>query len=64
MGNPIKEPITVYEAAQLLKVSNRRVRMLLQLGELRGKKFGRDWQVDSKSVRERIDARVEDNGLS
>jgi excisionase family DNA binding protein len=42
--------LTTNEAAAVLQVTRRRVLELIKLGTLRAEKFGRDWQVDQKSV--------------
>jgi excisionase family DNA binding protein len=43
--------ITVKQAAELLEISEMRVRQLLTQGRIRGaKKFGRDWALPSKPV--------------
>ena len=36
---------SVKEAAQKTGISERHLRLLLQIGELKGKKLGRDWVV-------------------
>lgn len=42
--------ITTHEAAKRLKISQRRVRALIESGILHAQKMGRDWVIDEASV--------------
>jgi excisionase family DNA binding protein len=42
--------ITTAEAAALVGYTQRRVRQLAVIGKIDAKKFGRDWQVNKKSL--------------
>ena len=42
--------ITTRQAAVLVGYTQRRVRQLAGTGEIDAKKFGRDWQVNKKSL--------------
>ena len=44
--------ISTSEAARRLKLSLRRVQTLIQRGQLRATKLGRDWVVDEKDLQE------------
>lgn len=48
-----QDEITTETAADLLKVSPNRVRQLLRSGVINGRRVGRTWAVDAKSVKER-----------
>jgi excisionase family DNA binding protein len=45
--------LTVPEAAEILGVTQQRVRFLVRRRRLHGQKLGRDWVVSRKSVEER-----------
>ena len=47
-----EEWITTSEAARIIGVSRDHVSYLLRTGQLRGKKFARDWMVAKNSVEE------------
>jgi excisionase family DNA binding protein len=44
--------ISTNETAQRLRLSLRRVQTLIQRGQLRATKLGRDWMVDEKDLQE------------
>lgn len=49
-----KTTISVRQAAELLGVSDTRVRAMLASGQLEGEKLGRAWAVSASSVRRRL----------
>jgi len=49
--------VTSGEAANMAKVTRGRIRQLLLKGRIRGKHFGRDWQVELSSLKEFIENR-------
>jgi excisionase family DNA binding protein len=44
--------VTTQEAARIAKVTRGRIRQLLLRGRLKGRHFGRDWQVELTSLKE------------
>jgi hypothetical protein len=50
--NMTEEYVTTTEAASIAGVTVGRVRKLLLRGRLKGRHFGRDWQVELSSLRE------------
>jgi excisionase family DNA binding protein len=42
--------ISASEAAKIVRVTPQRIGQLLREGELRGKKVGKQWVIDQKSV--------------
>lgn len=52
-AQPSVRYLTVGEAAEVMGLSRRRVRELAADGVLRGRKHGRDWQIDSDSAHDR-----------
>jgi hypothetical protein len=55
--NMTEEFVTTSEAARLAGVTIGRIRQLLLGGRLKGRHFGRDWQVELQSLREFIASR-------
>lgn len=47
-----EEYVTSQEAAKIADVSPSRIRQLLLKGRLKGRHFGRDWQVELASLRD------------
>jgi len=47
--------ITVKQASKNLKVSDRRVRALIQAGRLPAQKIGRDWIINEKDLKKVMD---------
>ncbi|WP_269858746.1 helix-turn-helix domain-containing protein [Streptomyces sp. RPT161] len=52
-AGPTVKYLTSTEAAEVMGLSVRRVRHLAKTGVLRGRKHGRDWQIDSDSAHDR-----------
>ena len=50
----MNQMITCHQAAEMLSVSDARVRAMLATGQLEGKKMGRAWAVSGASVRRRL----------
>ncbi|MEK7410000.1 MAG: helix-turn-helix domain-containing protein, partial [Actinomycetota bacterium] len=50
--------LSVSEAAPRLGISDRRVRQMLERGEMKGQRVGRSWVIDSKVI-ERVRRRPE-----
>lgn len=44
------EWITTKQAAELTGYTQRRVRQLAKAGKVKGQRWGRDWQIDQKSI--------------
>jgi len=44
--------LTTQQTAAALSVTPQRVRQLIKAGRIKAVRFGRDWQIDAKSVRE------------
>jgi excisionase family DNA binding protein len=46
----MREWLTTSQAAQLLNVSERRIRQRLESGDLQGEKVGKNWRVDPSDL--------------
>lgn len=50
--------LSTAEAAKLLNISPRRVRALVESGDLKAQRVGRAWLIDEDSARQRANAPV------
>ena len=48
--------LTTSEAAEILGITPRRVVALIESGDLAAERFGRQWMVDERSVKDRASA--------
>lgn len=60
---PLEQPLTMKEAAALLRISEATMGKLLREGTIRGNKAGRDWRISRKAIEEFLAGADHGHGL-